>query len=157
LIQAIADQANKLNKKKNQTMEEALDELAKNTPDLNKKKDEPKPKDDNRPVQECVIVGYTVEKDQQLRRDRVTGLVIATLVDGKIKFAGVVRRGFDSRNSDELLRRLSPLVQPEPFIRGLNTKAIWVKPEVFCEIRQSGFDRDGRLKDPSFKDVMAAQ
>jgi len=157
LIQAIADQAQKLNKKKNQTMEEALDELAKNTPDLNKKKEEAKAKEDNRPVQDCVIVGYTVENDQQLRRERVTSLVVATLVDGKIKFAGVVRRGFDSQSSDELLKRLAPLVQAEPFIRGLNTQAIWVKPQVFCEVRQSGFDRDGRLKDPSFKDLMAAQ
>jgi hypothetical protein len=36
-------------------------------------------------------------------------------------------------------------------------EAIWVKPQVFCEVRQSGFDRDGHLTDPSFKDLLAEQ
>jgi hypothetical protein len=158
LIAAIAEQAQKLNKK-NKSMEEALDELAANTKDLTKKKEEPKKdaKVDNRPTQECVVIGYTVVTDQKLRKDTVTSLIVATLIDGRIKFAGVVRRGLDSRTSDELLKRLAPLVQDEPFVQGLKMQAIWVKPQVLCEVRQSGFDRDGHLMDPNFKDLLAAQ
>ncbi|HLJ92372.1 MAG TPA: hypothetical protein VKU02_04185 [Gemmataceae bacterium] len=155
LLAMIQDAANKAHKK-NQSMEEALDELA-GKQDLAKKKDEPKKetKDDRRPVVDCVIVGYTVATNQKLGKERITSLMLATLIDGKIKFAGVVRRGFEGRASDDLLRRLTPLVQNEPFIRGLNTQAIWVKPKVFCEIRQSGFDADGHLKDPNFKDLLS--
>jgi hypothetical protein len=158
LIEAIANQAQKLNKK-NKSMEEALEDLTKNAQDLTKKKDEPKKdaKDDKRAIQDCVIIGYTVVTDQKLGKDRVTSLVVATLIDGKIKLAGVVRRGFDQRSSDELLKRLVPLVQKEPFVRGVSMEAIWVKPQVFCEVHQSGFDRDGRLKDPSFKDLLTEQ
>jgi hypothetical protein len=158
LIQAIANEANRLNKK-NKSMEEALEDLTKNAEDLTKKKDEAQKdvKADNRPVQDCVILGYTADTDAKTRKETLTGLIVATLVDGRVKFAGEVRRGITTRASDELLKRLTPLVQKEPFIKGLSMPATWVKPQVYCEIRQSGFDRDGHLKDPSFKDILTEQ
>jgi hypothetical protein len=155
LIEALANAAR--GKGKNKSLEEAVEDFA-NSQDLTKKKDDAKKdkdtKEDKRPTQQCVIIGYLVDTDQKLRKDVITGLVLATVLDGQLRFAGVVRRGFDARNSDELLKRLAPLVQKQPFISGLNVPAVWVKPQVFCEVRQSGFDRDGRLMNPAFKELL---
>jgi hypothetical protein len=159
LIQAIANAARK--NLKNKSLEESIEEFA-NSQDLTKKKDEKKDKEkikeDKRPTQDCVIIGYTVVNDSQRPKETVTSLVLATLVGGQLTYAGVVKRGIQPRASDELLARLAPLVQREPFLPGLKMPAIvWVKPKVFCEVRQSGFDADGRLVDPNFKDLLTEQ
>jgi hypothetical protein len=153
LIQAIADAAAKA-RGKNKSLEESVEEMAK-MQDLTKKKDDAKKDiEDKRATQQCVIIGYTTETDKDQNKETVSTLLLATVVDDRLKFTGVVRRGISAGASDELLKRLEPLVQPEPFIPGLKLQAIWVKPQVFCDVHQSGLDAEGHLKSPRFKDVL---
>jgi hypothetical protein len=157
LIQAIANAAK--GKGKNKSLEESIKDFA-SSQDLSKNKEEakkPKPEVDKRPTEQCVILGYTVEDDTELGKRVVTSLALATLVGGKLKYVGLVRRGISPQASDELLRRLTPLVQPEPFVPGLKLQVTWVKPQAYCEVHQSGFDIDGHLRSPRYKDLLDVQ
>jgi hypothetical protein len=99
---------------------------------------------DARPVERCVIVGYLPGG-----AGREAGLVLATLHDGRLTFAGVVRNGLNKR--PELLERLSRLAGEGPPVEGVNLDAVWVRPEVSCEVYHAGADGDGRLIEPSLK------
>jgi hypothetical protein len=146
LVQAVSAAANA----KDKSLEEAVNDLAASR-DLPEKKDEQKDglKVDKRPTVQCAVIGYMLEDDGQL-----SSLVLATLDVSKIKYAGVVRRGFTPEASTELLARLAPLEQPTPLIPGLKLTAIWVAPEVFCEVHQSGYDESGQLKDANFGNLL---
>jgi hypothetical protein len=146
LLQAVAEAAR--DKGKDKSLEESIEDFA-NTQDLTKKKEEEKDKNappvDKRPTEQCVIIGYMLDKDKTL-----TGLVVATVQDDRLRFAGIVQRGLTEEVSKELLGRLTSLQTQEPFVRGLTMSAIWVKPKVFCEIHQSGYDKDGHFVSPNF-------
>ncbi len=105
------------------------------------------PAADSRPVEKCVIVGIVPASAGQ-----APGLVLATLREGKLSFAGVVRGGVSQR--PELLDRLSKLGRSRPLIDGLKLDAVWVRPEVFCEVHQSGVDADGQFVDPKLKGLI---
>jgi hypothetical protein len=87
--------------------------------------------DDNRPVKECVVIGY------QTDGRTVTGVVLA-MADAKrdqLLFAGVVRHGLTPKMCQELMDRLSRLRRKEPLIPGLAVNGtIWVNPGVFCDV-----------------------
>jgi hypothetical protein len=143
---------------KDKSLEEALQDLA-DTQDLTKKKDDKAKaiKEDKRATVDCVIIGYTVETDKDGRKEVINSLVLATLLDNRLKYVGQVRQGVDERAAVELLKRLAPLVQDQPFLPGLKLRATWVKPSVFCAVHQSGFDRDGRLLEPRFKEMLTSK
>jgi hypothetical protein len=102
---------------------------------------------DSRPTARCVIVGFVPAAE-----GRDPGLVLATLRDGELAFAGVVRHGL-SKQAD-LLDRLSKLGRARPLIEGLNLNAVWVRPEMLCEVHQSGAGPNGELVDPSLKGLI---
>jgi hypothetical protein len=102
---------------------------------------------DSRPTERCVIVGFVPGGD-----GREAGLVLATLRQGQLTFAGVVRNGLDRK--PELLDRLSKLGRTRPPVEGLTLNAVWVRPEVFCEVHQSGANDKGELVDPSLKGLI---
>jgi hypothetical protein len=145
LLSAIRDAAQ--GKEKDNTLTESVEDFAgKQDLTAKKKEDEKeKPKPDTRSTAQCVVIGYMLEKDKSL-----SGLVVATLQGDRLGYAGVVKRGFTPEDSKELLQRLIPLERPTPYFPNLKLAAIWVKPEVVCEVHQSGFDEDGHLKDPNF-------
>jgi len=80
------------------------------------------------------------------------GLVLASWDDfqRRITYRGVVERGISKKQYDDLLRRLKKLTIPRPVFEGMPVTAIWVKPEIFCEIHQSGADSKGELINPNF-------
>lgn len=133
------------------TLEESLQDFA-NTQDLTKDKNDPNKdesaKVDTRPAVECVVIGYLVEGD------RLAGLVLATAKDDRLQFAGVVRKGFTDKVTRELSKKLAMIEILKPLIPNLSLSAIWVKPEVFCEVHQSGIEADGKLIAPNFKVLM---
>jgi hypothetical protein len=153
LLQAISQAMKR--EAKDKSMEEAVADLA-NSQNLTKEKEKAKAeKEDKRPTVQCVILGYTVEEDKARNAEKVSSLVLATVVDGRLKFAGTVRRGITPQASDELLKRLAPLVQANSFLPGLKLPGVvWIKPQLFCEVHQSGSDADGRLQQPRFKDLL---
>jgi bifunctional non-homologous end joining protein LigD len=101
---------------------------------------------------QCVVIGYLIDPDKTL-----AGLVLAALDGEELRYAGIVRRGFTPETSKELLKRLSPLVRPTPLIPELQLSAIWVKPQVFCEVHQSGYDDQAHLLNPKFAGLLKQQ
>lgn len=138
------------------SLEDSVKDFA-DSQDLTKKKndekdkDKDKPKVDRRPTEQCVIIGYTLDPETK----NLSGLVLARSVGGRLRYGGVVRRGWTPEASKQLLNRLARLKRAEPLIRSLNLPdAVWVNPALFCEIHQSGYDDEGRLRDPNFKELL---
>jgi hypothetical protein len=104
---------------------------------------------DNRPTTLCVVIGYVPGEN-----GRIDGLVLATLREGTLTFAGTVSSGLGKTESAALAKRLGPLTSKTPLVSGVDVKAVWVKPEVFCEVHQSGATTKGQLIDPRFKAVI---
>jgi hypothetical protein len=105
------------------------------------------PTDDARPTERCVVVGIVPASGEQS-----AGLVLARLRDGQLTFAGVVRNGLNKM--PDVLDRLSKLGRARPVVDGLTLDAVWVRPEVFCEVHQSGEDEKGELVDPALKGLI---
>jgi len=136
--------AKELAEGKEKSLTESIEDFA-DKQDLTKKKDDKDtPKPDTRPMVQCVVIGYMVEGKQ------LAGLVLATLEQDRLTYVGTVRKGFTEQQSQEILQQLATAVRPEPLIKGLTLSAIWVKPEVFCEVHHSGADKDGMLVNMNF-------
>jgi hypothetical protein len=121
--------------------------------DLTKKKeDEDDSKPDKRPTIHCLILGYNLGRDKELSE-----LVLGTLQDDRIRYAGRVKRGFNPEINKELIARLAPLEVPTPLLPDLQFTAVWVKPELFCEVHQSGFDDQGYLKNPKYHGLLKVE
>ena len=102
-----------------------------------------------RPTAQCVVIGYLPDKDGS-----PTSLVLATLHDGKLTYAGTVTSGLGKEQASALLKKLAALATNAPLVSDVEVKAIWVRPEVFCEVHQSGYNAKGLLVDPRFKAVI---
>jgi len=82
----------------------------------------------------CVVIGYRLQ-GRELR-----DLAMATLVDGKPAYAGVVELGI--HHAQELLDRLESARLSDPAI-GCPLHARWVKPQLFCMVRCCGWRPNG--------------
>jgi hypothetical protein len=102
---------------------------------------------DSRPTERCVVVGFLPAAE-----GRPPGLIVATLRQGQLTFAGIVRKGLDKK--PELLDRLSKISSSRPMLEGLRLNAVWVRPELFCEVHQSGTDAKGEMVDPHLKGLI---
>jgi hypothetical protein len=130
------------------SLTESIEDFA-SKQDLTKQKKDDKAKNVPRVITQCAIIGYTVDEDKM-----ISGLLVGRLDRDKLRYAGVVKRGFTPESSKELVERLKPLERPTPFFPNLSLSAVWVQPEVFCEIQQAGFDDFGYFKDPSFEGLL---
>jgi hypothetical protein len=105
---------------------------------------------DARPTMQLAIIGYVPDED-----NKPQSLITARLIDDKWVQAGTIRRGLLPAQALELRDRLGELVQFSPQIPGLVVpNAVWVKPELFCNVHYSGTTKTGDLIDPSFKEVL---
>jgi hypothetical protein len=139
LISAVNELAK--GKDKARSLEEAVQDMASRADDLLKGKD----RQDTRPVEQCVIIGYNVDNKKDL-----TELVLAGITGDEVRYVGIVKKGFDAEVSQEIVSKLAKLARPEPLLPGLRISALWVQPEVFCEVHSSGRDPDGLLVNPNF-------
>lgn len=104
--------------------------------------------------QEFVICGYTPPK--KAGRAGFASLILGYYEDEHLRYAGHVGAGFTQRLLTNLASRLaklrtdkSPIADPLPPLGRRN--AIWVRPELVCEIAFTGWTRDGVLRQPSFQ------
>ncbi len=97
--------------------------------------------------QEFVIAGFTKGE-----RDYFGALVLGVYEDGKLRHAGQVGTGFDTKKMREIHERLEPLVTKTcPFARKPKIKDVtWVEPETVCEVRFLEWTADGVLRAPVF-------
>ncbi len=98
---------------------------------------------DTRPMSPCVILGYQTNSSKQL-----TGILLATLQNGKLHYAGVLRETLDLSQRIQLQLQLSSRGRPGAVLDGIKESAVWVRPEVFCWVHHSGTSVEGFLSKP---------
>lgn len=102
--------------------------------------------------QEFVIAGFNPARD----RSRAIGsLHLAYHKGGELVYAGKVGTGFDHKTSEALYDQLAPLARKtapfSPAPKGAAFKdAVWVKPEVICEVRFASWTGGGKVRHASF-------
>ena len=79
-------------------------------------------------------------------------LHLAMCEGGGFVYAGTVGSGFDSREQTEIRARLDAARRPSPAAEGATGPkgAIWVEPELVCEVRYKEWTRGGHLRQPVF-------
>jgi bifunctional non-homologous end joining protein LigD len=102
--------------------------------------------------QEFVIAGFTKGE-----RDYFGALILGVHENGELRHAGQVGTGFDQATMKAIHDRLKPLItKSNPFPKKTRIKdAVWVKPEVVCEVRFLEWTRDGILRGPVFVGLRA--
>lgn len=73
--------------------------------------------------------------------------------DGKLIYSGSVGTGFNDKLLYETMRRMAPLAQTKcPFkVKPADKRdALWLSPEIACEIKFMDWTRDGHLRSPVF-------
>ena len=104
-----------------------------------------------KPVQQgkFVIIGWTEPKGS---RAGLGALLLGVKKNGALRYAGKVGTGFTDAMLRDLRKRLAPLEQKQPAVKGLRVppseKAHWVKPKMEGTIGFSEWTNDGLLRHP---------
>jgi bifunctional non-homologous end joining protein LigD len=103
--------------------------------------------------QEFVIGGFTEGRDA--RKGAIGALLLGWYEEEELRYAGRVGTGFSDKIARELRTRLLRLktTQP-PFAKlppGARNGAIWVQPDLVCEVAFATWTRDGILRHASFQ------
>jgi bifunctional non-homologous end joining protein LigD len=108
----------------------------------------------------CVVIGYTPAETPSGALDPAdfSALVIATSVDGVLRYVGRVGSGFngDARQRvNHLLREAGTLAKPvTPAMGGAAERAaIWVEPKVYCYVSFMDRTSGGQLRAPVFEGI----
>jgi bifunctional non-homologous end joining protein LigD len=101
-------------------------------------------------TQEGVIAGFTKPRGS---RKYFGSLVLGAYEGDELIYIGHSGGGFGAKNLKEIREKLDPLTQKEcPFKvePKTNTPAIWVKPELVCELIFHGWTDEGIMRQPVF-------
>ncbi|NQX39353.1 bifunctional non-homologous end joining protein LigD [Pedobacter steynii] len=112
--------------------------------------------------QEVVIGGFTKIAGSP---KPFSSLLVGLFKKGKFIYTGKIGTGFSVNTQKELLAQFEPLIiskspfYEEPDVNKPNrfrfnspqAKAIWLKPELICEVSFSEMTTDGLMRHPSFK------
>lgn len=102
--------------------------------------------------QEFVIGGFTLPTHEQRG---IGALLLGYYRDGELIYAGKVGTGFDESTSRMLRKKLNPLKQKTMAFTAVTPigkrGALWVKPQLVCEVAFSEWTQDGHLRHPSFQ------
>ncbi|MCW3004623.1 MAG: ligD [Conexibacter sp.] len=110
--------------------------------------------------QELVIGGWLPGEGR--RRERIGALLVGAYEDedgpsGRLRFAGRVGTGFTDDELDRLALLLAPLERDTspfdlvPRAVKIPREAVWVEPQLVCEVEFVEWTRDGALRAPSYK------
>jgi bifunctional non-homologous end joining protein LigD len=105
----------------------------------------------NKNSQEFVIGGWSPGAGN--RSDHFGALLLGYYDEDRLAYAGHVGTGFTRKTLDDLLRRLEALrhdtspFESTPRIPG----AVWVEPQLVCEVEFTEWTNDGVLRHPAFK------
>ncbi len=101
---------------------------------------------------EFVIGGYS---RSTVRGRPFSSLLLGTFEDGKLNYAGKVGTGFSSAVMSALAKRFKPIERKtSAFVEvpaSERRDAVWLQPELVCEVEYTEWTRDGRLRHPSFQ------
>ena len=100
--------------------------------------------------QEFVIVGYT---EPQGQREGIGALLVGVYDKGKLKYAGKVGTGFDSRTLRDLEKKLSAIERMTTSCSADSlprTRVHWVEPKLVAQIAFTEWTEAGKLRHPRF-------
>jgi bifunctional non-homologous end joining protein LigD len=114
--------------------------------------------------QEMVIGGYTKNEDSS---KPFSALLLGRFEKGKLIYTGKVGTGFNDALQKEMLKQFKPLVTKIPPFTQLpdinkpsrfrpdppHATAVWLKPELVCEVSYSEMTTDGIMRHPSFEAI----
>jgi bifunctional non-homologous end joining protein LigD len=109
--------------------------------------------------QEFVVCGFT---DRSGTRGEVGGLLLGYHENGKLRYAGNVGTGWDSKTGRSMHARLVELEVDKPTLDPATVKPgrwskrtagteRWVRPELVAEVSFSEWTADGHVRHPSFR------
>ncbi|HEU5048488.1 MAG TPA: DNA ligase D [Rickettsiales bacterium] len=102
--------------------------------------------------QEFVIGGFTKPSNGS---NGVGALLIGYFKDGKLQFASKVGTGFSADLSQDLRKKLEKKKQKSSAFVSVPAEkrrgALWVEPELVCEVEFTEWTKDGSLRHPSFQ------
>ena len=95
--------------------------------------------------QEFVIGGW---KATAVKGRPFASLLLGTMEDGALQFRGAVGSGFNDTTLDSVMSRLVALEQPTAPFRNAPrlAGAHWVRPDLACEVKFTGFTTDGQVR-----------
>lgn len=100
--------------------------------------------------EEAIIAGFTSPRGG---RKYFGALVLGTMADGKLTYAGHTGSGFNTELLKEVYAKLQPLIREKsPFDERVKTNmpVTWVEPKYVCEVKFSEWTSDGKLRHPIF-------
>jgi hypothetical protein len=128
------------------TMEEAMDELAKNAGVApGDEKSQQQEKGDRQKMSRCLIIGFTPNRESDF-----SSLLLA--VDeggGKWRFAGVVNEGIPIEARSTLNRRLRQIMRSTPVVP-CDLQAFWIEPKLMCTVWYEDWTEERQLNRPFF-------
>lgn len=112
--------------------------------------------------QEVVIGGYTVNEGTP---KPFSSLLVGVFEGKKLQYTGKIGTGFNKKMQDELVKLFKPRViintpfAVEPNVNEASrfrpnppkANAVWLKPELVCEVAYREMTNDGVMRHPSFK------
>ncbi len=112
--------------------------------------------------QEMVIGGYTINEDTS---KPFSALLVGVFKGKRLHYTGKVGTGFSLQKQKELLKLFKPLIttkipfeetpdvnKPSRFrAKPPHAEAIWLKPQLICEVNYAEMTADGVMRHPSFE------
>jgi bifunctional non-homologous end joining protein LigD len=112
--------------------------------------------------QEVVIGGYTINAGSS---KLFSSLLVGVFEKGKLHYTGKIGTGFTNKLQKELMERFKPLIKSNSSFTSLpdvnkpsrfrpnppHAEAIWLKPELVCEVAYRELTTDGVMRHPSFQ------
>lgn len=114
--------------------------------------------------QEMVIGGYTVNEGTS---KAFSSLLVGVFEGKKLRYTGKIGTGFSRKTQDELVELFKPrVIINSPFVQepDINkpsrfrpdppkANAVWLKPDLVCEVAYRELTNDGVMRHPSFKGI----
>jgi len=112
--------------------------------------------------QEVVIGGFTKNEGSS---KKFSSLLVGVFKNKKLIFTGKIGTGFTEKLQKELMEKFEPLIIPHsPFVNEPDVNqpsrfrpnppkalAVWLKPELICEVSYRELTNDGVMRHPSFR------
>jgi ATP-dependent DNA ligase len=92
----------------------------------------------------CVIIGYTASEHE------IDSVLVASAHQGPLRYVAQVTSGFSAQQKLDLRRCLARRQRSRPVVACLK-RAIWVEPDVYCQVQFLEWTAHGRLRSASFK------
>jgi ATP-dependent DNA ligase len=96
----------------------------------------------------CVIIGYAPS------RQGIHSLLVAATVQGVLQYVAELTSGFSQDQRWHLARLLQTRLRPEPVVPCARKRAIWIEPDVFCQVRFLEWTPHSRLRGAHFRSLL---